>query len=134
MRRIELLPTRLGDHGSFNASEMTGHERLVRPQVSDEQTQILSGAGHRRTFGDGDTESVVKCLEAGAEDHLTKPFEPVVLQARIRASLERKRMRDLEMAYLRRVAQLASAAEAVERQTYDSQILASLVTEGDQLG
>ena len=110
--------------------EMTGHELLARLK-SREQTQHVPVIV---VSGDGDTESVVKCLEAGAEDHLTKPFEPVVLQARIRASLERKRMRDLEMAYLRRVAQLASAAEAVERQTYDSQILASLVTEGDQLG
>ena len=39
-------------------------------------------------------ESVVKCVEMGAEDYLTKPINPVLLNARISASLEKKRLRD----------------------------------------
>ena len=39
-------------------------------------------------------ESVVKCVEMGAEDYLTKPINPVLLNARIHASLEKKRLRD----------------------------------------
>lgn len=39
---------------------------------------------------------VVECLRAGAEEYLMKPFEPVLLQARVVASLERKRLRDRE--------------------------------------
>jgi adenylate cyclase len=39
-------------------------------------------------------DSVVKCLEMGAEDYLTKPINPVLLNARINASLEKKRLRD----------------------------------------
>jgi adenylate cyclase len=39
-------------------------------------------------------ESVVKCIEMGAEDYLNKPINPVLLQARISASLEKKRLRD----------------------------------------
>src|SRR5262249_19316683 len=39
-------------------------------------------------------ESVVKCVEMGAEDYLTKPVNPVLLNARINASLEKKRLRD----------------------------------------
>jgi adenylate cyclase len=39
-------------------------------------------------------DSVVKCLEMGAEDYLTKPINPVLLNARIAASLEKKRLRD----------------------------------------
>jgi class 3 adenylate cyclase len=39
-------------------------------------------------------ESVVRCLEMGAEDYLTKPVNPVLLNARINASLEKKRLRD----------------------------------------
>lgn len=39
---------------------------------------------------------VADCLQAGADDYLMKPFEPVLLQARITASLERKRLRDRE--------------------------------------
>ena len=39
-------------------------------------------------------ESVVKCVEMGAEDYLTKPINPILLNARISASLEKKRLRD----------------------------------------
>ncbi len=39
-------------------------------------------------------DSVVKCVEMGAEDYLSKPINPVLLNARITASLEKKRLRD----------------------------------------
>ena len=39
-------------------------------------------------------DSVVRCLEMGAEDYLTKPVNHVLLGARINASLEKKRLRD----------------------------------------
>ncbi len=48
-------------------------------------------------------ESVVRCIEMGAEDYLPRPFEPVLLKARIGASLEKKRLRDQEQAYLRQL-------------------------------
>ena len=38
--------------------------------------------------------SVVKCIELGAEDYLNKPVNPVLLRARVNASLEKKRLRD----------------------------------------
>lgn len=47
-----------------------------------------------------DVESNVRCIDAGAEDFVPKPFNPVVLRARINASLEKKRLRDQEQAYL----------------------------------
>jgi adenylate cyclase len=40
--------------------------------------------------------SVVRCIELGAEDYLPKPFDPVLLRARIGACLEKKRLRDRE--------------------------------------
>lgn len=43
-----------------------------------------------------DTASIVRCIEAGAEDFLPKPFDPVILRARIASGLNRKRLRDLE--------------------------------------
>jgi class 3 adenylate cyclase len=48
-------------------------------------------------------ESVVRCIEIGAEDYLPKPFNPVVLRARIGASLEKKRLRDREVLYLSQI-------------------------------
>lgn len=46
-------------------------------------------------------DSAVRCIEMGAEDYLPKPFNPVFLKARLDASLRRKKLRDLEQAYLR---------------------------------
>ncbi|MFN2136314.1 MAG: sensor histidine kinase [Candidatus Promineifilaceae bacterium] len=44
--------------------------------------------------------SVVRCIEMGAEDYLPKPFNPVILKARLDASLRRKKLRDLEQAFV----------------------------------
>ncbi len=46
-------------------------------------------------------ESVVRGIQLGAEDYLPKPFEPVLLHARICSSLEKKRLHDLEHLYLK---------------------------------
>lgn len=45
-------------------------------------------------------EDVVRCIEAGAEDYLTKPINTILLHAKINASLERKWLRDHEQAHL----------------------------------
>src|SRR6476661_10282922 len=49
-------------------------------------------------------DSVVRCIELGAEDYLPKPVNPVLLKARIGASLEKKRLRDQQKVLLRRFA------------------------------
>jgi adenylate cyclase len=41
-----------------------------------------------------DLESVVRCIELGAEDYLFKPFNPVLLRARLNAILSKKRVRE----------------------------------------
>jgi phosphoserine phosphatase RsbU/P len=48
-------------------------------------------------------DSVVRCIELGAVDYLTKPFNPVLLRARLGASLEKKRLRDEVTAHLARL-------------------------------
>ena len=51
-------------------------------------------------------ESVVRCIEAGADDYLAKPYNTVLLRARLRASLEKKRLRDetlQQLSIIRRV-------------------------------
>jgi serine phosphatase RsbU (regulator of sigma subunit) len=47
-----------------------------------------------------DMKSTIRCIEMGATDYLPKPFNPVLLRARIDASLAAKRLRDREQAYL----------------------------------
>jgi adenylate cyclase len=50
-----------------------------------------------------EAEGAIRCIEAGAEDYLPKPFDPVLLRARINAALGRKRWRDQERRYLTRL-------------------------------
>lgn len=60
-----------------------------------------------------DLTSVVRCLEAGAADYLTKPFEPAVLRARLRACLDNKFLRDRERAMLEEVSAANEKNEAL---------------------
>jgi len=85
--------------------EMTGFEVLERlaadPQLRDIPvivTSSLEGIDH-----------VVRCLELGAEDYLPKPVNPVLLRARLGASLEKKRLRDQQKELVRRFATAAVA-------------------------
>ncbi|HSR19989.1 MAG TPA: response regulator, partial [Anaerolineales bacterium] len=48
------------------------------------------------TSASDELDRVVKCVEMGAEDYLTKPVSPVLLRARVNASLEKKRLRDAQ--------------------------------------
>jgi class 3 adenylate cyclase len=48
-------------------------------------------------------DAVVRCIEAGADDYLTKPLNPVLLGARINSSLEKKRWIDREQRYLKHI-------------------------------
>lgn len=50
--------------------------------------------------GVDEIDSVVQCIALGAEDHLSKPFNPTLLRARVNASLEKKRLRDKQRAHL----------------------------------
>jgi class 3 adenylate cyclase len=59
-----------------------------------------------------EVESVARCIELGADDYLPKPFDPVVLRARVGAVLERKRLRDQEREHAATIeAQAAALAE-----------------------
>ena len=58
-------------------------------------------------------ESVVTCIEMGAEDHLPKPFNHSLLKARIDASLEKKRLSDAEREHLVQIRQEQEISEAL---------------------
>lgn len=78
--------------------------------------------------------SIVKCISLGAEDYLPKPFDPALLNARLAASLEKKRRRDQEDAYLRDVKVLADAAALIERGEFKMEPLEELAARGGELG
>jgi len=59
-------------------------------------------------------ESVVRCIELGAEDYLPKPFNPTLLRARVGASLEKKRLRDEIVAHLARIERELAAAREIQ--------------------
>jgi len=79
-------------------------------------------------------DSVVRCIEQGAEDYLPKPFDPVLLRARIGSCLEKKRLRDQEVLYLKDVACVIDAAAAVENRSFDAEILTHVAMRVDELG
>ena len=76
--------------------EMNGYEVLETmkgsPKLRDIPVVMISA------LDEGD--SIVRCIEIGAEDYLPKPFNPTLLRARVRACLEKKRLRNREAAYL----------------------------------
>ena len=50
-----------------------------------------------------DSASVVRCIEMGADDFLPKPFDPIILRARVTAGLTRKRLQDVEREHVHQV-------------------------------
>ncbi len=67
-------------------------------------------------------DSVVKCIQMGAEDYLTKPVDQVLLKARIDASLEKKRLRDGQRDLLRRMEAELDFARKVQRSILPAQL------------
>ncbi|MGF1582482.1 MAG: response regulator [Gemmataceae bacterium] len=81
-----------------------------------------------------DIEGVVRCIEMGAEDYLPKPFDPVLLKARVDACLEQKHLRDKELDYLHNVAIVTKAAADIEAGLFESQNLEPVAGRDDALG
>jgi signal transduction histidine kinase len=84
--------------------------------------------------------SVVRCIELGAEDYLPKPFDPVLLRARIGASLEKKRLRDEAHARTRELSQsvkelsaLGEVSQAINSTLDLETVLTSIVAKAVQL-
>jgi MinD-like ATPase involved in chromosome partitioning or flagellar assembly/CheY-like chemotaxis protein len=79
-------------------------------------------------------DGAVRCIELGAEDYLQKPFDPILLQARISTCLEKKRLRDRELRYLQQVERLIAAAAAIETKTFNPDSLNDLSQHPHKLG
>jgi adenylate cyclase len=76
--------------------EMSGDEVLARLQLDPERRDIPVIMISATT----ELDSVVHCIKLGAVDYLPKPFNPVLLRARVGACLERKRLHDQEKAHI----------------------------------
>jgi adenylate cyclase len=75
---------------------------------------------------DTDTEKVSKCIELGADDYLPKPFNPIILRARIGSALRRESLRLLETEYLSRVEQEKRHSETLLRNILPPEIASRL--------
>ena len=103
--------------------EMNGMEVLLAlkndPQLDGLPVIVISGADQ--------IENAVRCIEAGAEDYLPKPFNPTLLRARATSSIEKKRLRDLDRVRLTQLQSEKDKTEAANRLvTEQNQILESL--------
>ena len=99
--------------------EMNGMEVLLalknNPQLGGLPVIVISGADQ--------IENAVRCIEAGAEDYLPKPFNATLLRARATSSIEKKRLRDIDRV---RLAQLQTEKDRTEAANM-------LVTEKNQI-
>ena len=108
--------------------DMNGIELLLRLRADRRWQRIpvimISGLN--------EVDAVARCIEAGADDYLPKPFNPVLLRARINSTLEKKRWLDREHSYLRRIEAEKQRADSLLRAILPCQIVARL-QEGEQI-
>jgi len=86
--------------------------------------QVLQHLKHSETWRDlpvimisalDEMDSVIRCIELGAEDYLPKPFNPALLRNRVGDFLEKKRLRDLKVEQQRKLEELNTALELRSR-------------------
>jgi adenylate cyclase len=100
-RRVDLILL------DIEMPEMDGYQALAAlaadPQLRDIPVVMMSSVE--------EVDSVARCIEMGAEDYLFKPVNPVLLRARVGASLEKKRLRDRQRELFRKFATAEVAEE-----------------------
>lgn len=114
---LEIMRTRAFDMVLLDIMmpEMSGYKVLQRLKGSDQHRDVpvivISALD--------DMDSVVRCIQIGADDYLLKPFNPVLLKARIRMCLENKRLRELsealELRNLKEEVQLIAESQAMQQ-------------------
>ena len=109
--------------------ELDGYETLAAMKADESLRHlpvlIVSGVE--------ELDSVVRCIELGATDYLTKPINARILEARVTASLAAKRLRDLELEYVEQQRELTTtiARQKAELTRFLSPQIAELVSSPD---
>ena len=65
-----------------------------------------------------ESELVTKCIEAGADDYLSKPFNSTILNSRIKSCIDKKRLRDKELSEIRKGRRIQAAMMPSELPDY----------------
>ncbi len=94
--------------------------RVLRSREDTRLTPVIIISGLDEADG------AIRCIEAGADDYLAKPVDAVLLRARINAALERKRLRDREMAMTRRLQAEQERADALLRSMLPASVVERL--------
>ncbi len=102
---VVLLDLMMPDMDGFAVLE----QRRQDPALRDIPVIMISAAEQ--------ADGIIRCIELGAADYLSKPFDPVLLKARIGACLENKRLRDQEKELLATV-----SAQAKELRTWNQDL------------
>ena len=109
---LELLSARSFDLVLLDVMmpDLNGYEVLERMRADDQLRHIpvimISALD--------EIDSVIRCVELGAEDYLSKPFNPTLLRARVGASLEKKRLRDEIVTVINRLEYELESARKVQ--------------------
>ena len=107
--------------------EMDGYEVLKYLQVNRPASHlpviVLSASD--------DSKKVAESIKLGAQDYLPKPFDPVLLQARIGSCLENKRLRDREAAYLKMIQLERDRSEDLLKVILPADVAAELKVRGE---
>ncbi len=108
---------------------MDGSEVLRRmkenPQLRSIPVIVISG--------NQDMDGIIECIEAGADDYLFKPFNPILLQARIKAGLERKSWHDTEEKYRHQLERSEKFIRATFGRYVSDEIVENLLEEPEGL-
>jgi class 3 adenylate cyclase len=93
---------------------------MMMPDLNgDEVLKIIKGKADTRDIpvvmisADSDTEKVSKCIELGADDYLPKPFNPMILRARVGAALRQSSLRALQSEYMAKMEQAKKDTESL---------------------
>jgi adenylate cyclase len=106
---------------------------LMMPDLNgDEVLKLIKSDPDKRDIpvvmisADTDAQKVSQCIELGAEDYLSKPFNPTILRARIGAALRRHSLRTLENEYLAKIETEKRHSENLLRNILPTEIVTRL--------